>query len=352
MRSFDYESLPSRVIFGRGVASRIPELAADLGMRRVLVIATGSQAEVAGRVLQELGSSGSALFPGAAVHTPVEVTAEAMEVVAAVGIDGLVAIGGGSAIGLGKAVALRTDLPQIVVPTTYAGSEMTPILGQTENGQKVTLRSAKVLPEAAVYDVDLTLGLPAHVSVTSGFNAMAHAVEALYSKAANRLLMGVGEECVRAMAQSLPKIIVQTDDVEARAEAMEAGWLGGWCLANGGSALHHKLCHMLGGAFNLPHSETHTVLLPHVLAFNAKAAPEAVERLCGALDAENPALMLYDLAQSLGAPGSLKELGMPRDGIDKAVQAVLAAPMWNPAPLDPKALKLMITHAWKGDQPR
>ncbi len=165
-------------------------------------------------------------------------------------------------------------------------------------------------------------------------------------------MLSTAEECVRAMAQALPRIVVDPADLEPRAEAMEAGWLGGWCLANGGSALHHRLCHVLGGAFDLPHAETHTVLLPHVLAFNAKSAPDAVARLRQALEAEYPAELLFDLAQSLGAPGSLKALGMPRDGIDQAVDQVLADPPWNPAPIDKKALKALLTRAWRGDRPR
>ena len=352
MRGFELNSLASRVIFGRGVLDRAPEAVRDLGATRVLVITTGSQAKTAARVLKALGKAGAGLYARAAMHTPVEVTEDAMAVVAAERVDGLIAIGGGSAIGLSKAIAWRTDLPQVVVPTTYAGSEMTPVLGQTEAGRKTTLRSPKVAPETVIYDVDLTCTLPPLVSVTSGFNAMAHAVEALYARDANRLICGVAEECVRAMAQALPRIVVDPADPEPRAEAMEAGWLGGWCLANGGSALHHRLCHVLGGAFDLPHAETHTVLLPHVLAFNAKSAPDAVARLRQALEAEYPAELLFDLAQSLGAPGSLKALGMPRDGIDQAVDQVLADPPWNPAPIDKKALKALLTRAWRGDRPR
>ena len=346
-----YRSLPSQVIFGKGALAQAGEVMAGLGCRRVLVLATRSQEKVAAALLQSLDDAGAGVFPRAAMHTPVEVTARAMEIVEAERIDGLIAVGGGSAIGLGKAIALRTDLPQLVIPTTYAGSEMTPVVGQTEGGKKTTQRSPKVLPEAVIYDVELTLGLPVPVSVTSGFNAMAHAVEALYAKSPTPLLLAVAEDCVRTMAGALPRIVRNPRDEAARSDALAGAWLGGWSLANGGSALHHRLCHILGGAFALPHAETHTILLPHVLAFNAPAAPEAVMRLGRALQTEHPSGALSDLAASLGAPRALRDIGMPEAGIAQAVATVLAEPAWNPRPVESEALTAMLRRAWAGEGP-
>ena len=346
-----YQSLPSRVIFGKGALAQVGEALAELGSRRALVIATRSQAEVAGRIMQILGEAGAAVFPRAAMHTPVEVTEEAMQLVAGDQIDGLISVGGGSAIGLAKAIALRTDLPQAAIPTTYAGSEMTPVVGQTEAGKKTTQRSPKVLPEAVIYDVDLTLSLPPSVSVVSGFNAMAHAVEALYAREPNPLLEAVAEDCVRTMAHALPQIVLDPANEEARSDALAAAWMGGWSLANGGSALHHRLCHILGGAFGLPHAETHTILLPHVLAYNAPAAPAAMERISRALGSDEPAGTLFDLAQSLGAPSALKDIGMPKDGIERAVGVALSDPAWNPRPLQEKPLLGLLRRAWAGQQP-
>jgi alcohol dehydrogenase class IV len=350
VRAFDYESLPSRVVFGRGSIARVPELAAELGMRRPLIVATGSQVATADKVRAALGDA--AVFAGAAMHTPVEVTETAMTLVGEAKSDGVIAVGGGSAIGLSKAIALRTDLKQIVAPTTYAGSEMTPLLGETQDGKKTTQRSPKVLPEAVIYDVDLTLSLPGQASVTSGFNAIAHAVEALYARNANLLLLAASEECVRVMAAALPRILLDPRDLEARSEAQEAGWLGGWLLGRAGAALHHRLCHLLGGAFDLPHAETHTVMLPHVLAYNLKAAPEAAERLQEALDTDHPPGVLYDLAQSLGAPSGLKDIGMPKEGIDRVLEAAMAWQGYNPRPLEAKALRLLLLAAWRGARPR
>ena len=347
-----YQSLPTRVLFGKGALGELKALAAELGVRRAMIVCTRSQQPVVARAQAILGEAAAAVFAGAVMHTPVEVTEEALKALQAERIDGLVSIGGGSAIGLAKALALRTDLPQIAVPTTYAGSEMTPILGQTEAGRKTTQRSLKVLPEAVIYDIELSLNLPLPVSITSGFNAMAHAVEALYAKSPNPLLLAVSEEAVRVMARALPHIVIDPTDEQARSEALEGGWLGGWALAHGGSALHHRLCHVLGGAFDLPHAETHTVLLPQVLAFNAPAAPEAMLRLERALVAPNPAEALSDLASSLGAPRALKDIGMPESGIDEAVGLILADPPWNPRPIEEAPLRELLRRAWAGDPPR
>jgi alcohol dehydrogenase class IV len=347
-----YQSQPSRVVFGKGALAGLADEAAALGCRRVLMICTRSQEAVARQALKRLGHLGGPIFPGAAMHTPVEVTAKAMTLVEGEGVDGIVAVGGGSAIGLSKAIALRTDLPQIAAPTTYAGSELTPVLGQTEDGRKTTQRSDKVLPETVIYDLELSLTLPVGVSVTSGFNAMAHGVEALYAEHPNPLLLAVAEEGVRLMAHALPRIVIAPGDEPAREAALEGAWLGGWSLANGGSGLHHRLAHILGGAFGLPHAETHTILLPHVLAYNASEVPEAMARLSRALGAPYPADALFDLAASLGAPRALKDIGMPREGVDQVVATALASTGWNPRSLDEAALTRMLRRAWAGERPR
>src|SRR6266705_2999338 len=219
------------------------------------------------------------------MHTPVDVTKHALLRVRELDANGVVAIGGGSTTGLGKAIAWRTGLPQVVVPTSYAGSEMTPILGETQDGLKTTQSSPKVLPETVIYDVDLTMTMPPSLSATSGLNAIAHAVEALYARDRNPIISLMAQEGIKNLARALPKIKDNADDIEARTEALYGAWLCGSCLGAVGMALHHKLCHTLGGTFNLPHAETHTVVLPHATAYNAEAAPEAMVRIARALEA-------------------------------------------------------------------
>lgn len=351
MRAFTYTSAPARVVFGSGTLSVLGEEIQRLGCRKVLVLSTPEQASQAQEVVASLEPVAAGLFDGAAMHTPVSVTEKAMAVVSESGADCTLAIGGGSTIGLGKALALRTDLPQICVPTTYAGSEMTPILGETADGVKKTQRTPKVLPEVVVYDVDLTLSLPAALSATSGMNAMAHAAEALYAEDRNPVISLMAEEAVSALARALPRVVADGSDREARSDALYGAWLCGLCLGSVGMSLHHKLCHVLGGAFDLPHAQTHTIVLPHAIAYNAPAAGEAMSALSRALGAEDPAQALYDLAGELGAPRALKEIGMPEDGIDGALDLALQNPYWNPRPIERDAMRRLIARAWAGERP-
>ena len=353
MQSFVYESLPARVIFGLGTVAQLKSEAERLGVRRALVLSTPGRGEAQAREIASLmGNLGVGIHAGADMHTPVEATEQALQVVQELGVDAVVAVGGGSATGLGKAIALRTDLPQIVLPTTYAGSEMTPILGETRDGVKTTQRTLKVLPEIVIYDVDLTLGLPPAAAATSGMNAIAHAVEALYAKDSNPVISLVAEEGIRSLAGALPRITEDPHDSTARSDALYGAWLCGTCLGAVGMALHHKLCHVLGGTFNLPHAETHTIVLPHAVAYNAPAAPEAMARVAKAVEAVEAAQGLFDLAGRLGTKQALRDIGMPEEGIEQAVRATLAAPYWNPRPLEEAALRGLLTDAWNGNPPQ
>ena len=351
MMPFIYNGLPSRVIFGQGTLARVAEEVQALGCHRVLVLSTPEQEGQARQVLEQLGELGAGVFAGARMHTPVETTEEAMHDLASLGADGVVAIGGGSTIGLGKAIALRTDLPQVVIPTTYAGSEMTPILGETKDGLKTTQRTLKVLPETVIYDVDLTLGLPVGMSGTSGINAIAHAVEALYAKDRNPIVSMMAEEGIAALARSLPTIAGTPDDAEARSDALYGAWLCGACLGSVGMSLHHKLCHTLGGSFNLPHAETHTIVLPHAVAYNAVAAPEAMVRIARALGTADAAAGLYDLARSVGAPLALRDIGLEGGDIERATQIATAKPYWNPREIEANGIHRLLDDAYAGRRP-
>src|SRR5450631_2179344 len=352
MEAFVYTALHGRIVFGRGTLARIADEVRQLGCSRAFVLSDAHHTEgAAARVMQLLGESAVGLSTDAAMHTPVDVTERVLERLGAAAPDCLVSLGGGSTTGLSKALALRTGLPQIVVPTTYAGSEATPILGQTEQGLKTTLRSPKVLPRTIVYDVELTLGMPARLSVVSGLNAMAHAVEALYAKDGNPVTSMLAEQGIAAFARALPLIVADTRHVEARSDALFGAWACGNCLGTVGMALHHKLCHTLGGSFDLPHAETHTVILPHAAAFNRSAAPQALERVARALGVDKAGAGLFDLAASLGAPTSLKAIGMSESDLDKAADVATSAPYWNPRPVDREAIRGLLDDAYHGRRP-
>lgn len=351
MEEFVYNGLPTRVLFGRGTAARLKAEIERTLCRRALVVGTREQAATVEAVAAALGPLAAGTFPGAAMHTPVDVTQRAVKHFQECGADCTVAVGGGSSTGLGKAIALRTDATQFVLPTTYAGSEMTPIIGETENGIKTTQRSAKVQPEVVIYDVDLTLTLPVGLSVTSGINAIAHAVEALYAQDRNPIISLMAEQAIAALGRALPEIAAAPHDPDARAQALYGAWLCGLCLGSVGMALHHKLCHVLGGSFDLPHAETHTVVLPHALAFNAAAAPEADRAVARALNGTNGAAALHHLAKTLGAPLSLRALGMPQEGIETAADLAVENPYWNPRPIERQAIRDLIAGAWAGEPP-
>jgi maleylacetate reductase len=348
---FVYIAHPARVIFGSGTLERLAAEVAALGCRRALVLSTSHQEQTAKAIEARLGSLAGGIFAGAAMHTPVEITERALEALRVAEADCTVAVGGGSTIGLGKAIALRTDLPQIVVPTTYAGSEMTPILGETERGKKTTQRSARVVPETVIYDVDLTLSLPAALSVTSGINAIAHAVEALYAADRNPITSLMAEEGVRSLTQALPKIVTAPQAVDARRDALYGAWLCGVCLGSAGMALHHKLCHVLGGSFDLPHAETHTVILPHALAYNAPAAPIAAAKIAAAIGAPDAAQGLYDLIGDLGGPRSLRDLGLSENALDRAATLATESAYWNPRPVEREAMRGLLGRAFAGTRP-
>ncbi len=285
------------------------------------------------------------------MHTPVHVTQRAVEIARNLNADCLVAIGGGSTVGLAKAIAYQTDLPQIVLPTTYAGSEATPILGQTENGAKTTLKSERVLPEAIVYDAELITGLPVSMTVTSGLNAMAHAVEALYAQDANRLSRELALSGLKLFAEGLPALVEMPSSLKVREDTLFGAWLCGTVLGQVGMALHHKLCHVLGGTLNLPHAQTHAIILPHATAFNEVAIPETLVPLAQLLGAETAGVGLFDLSKRLGAPTSLKSLGVAEDDLEKVADAAVENPYWNPRPVTREGIRELLQNAFEGQRP-
>ncbi len=352
MREFDFEIAARRVVFGAGSRHRLAEEIGVLGSQRVFVIADPSHANTAREIAQQLGARCAGTYDRVTAHVPEETAKAGRDRVRELDADCYLTIGGGSAIGLAKAIALEIENPIVAVPTTYAGSEMTPIWGLTEGGVKRTGRDARVLPRLVIYDPELTTSLPPQVAGPSGMNAIAHCVEALYAENANPVMSLLAEEGVRSLAAALPRVVVHPEDVDAQAEALYGAWLGGLTLASVGMALHHKLCHVLGGTFNTPHAETHALMLPYVTAFNLKSAPDAEQRLRSALGTRAVAGALRELAQEVGAPESLKALGLAESDLQRAADLATQSPYYNPRPVTTESIHEILQDAYAGVMPR
>jgi alcohol dehydrogenase class IV len=351
MKEFVYTAPATRVVFGKGAIKHVRNEIELLGVHKALVLCTPRQSAAAERVASAMGDRAAGIFAQAEMHVPIEIAQEAREIARQLGADCAVAFGGGSTIGLGKAIALDSGLPILAIPTTYAGSEMTPIFGITEKGLKRTGKDPRVLPRTVIYDPDLTLTLPIGLTITSGMNAIAHAVEGLYARDGNPIMDLMAEEGIRSIARALPALKHSADDAVARSDALYGAWLCGTVLGNVGMSLHHKLCHTLGGSFGLPHAEVHTIVLPHAIAYNACAIPGALVRIERALKTDNAATSVYDLARSNGAPYSLRQLGMVEADLDKAADLAVANPYWNPRPVERSGLRALLQRAWDGTRP-
>ncbi|RYF74355.1 MAG: maleylacetate reductase [Comamonadaceae bacterium] len=355
MRNFVYAPHLQRVIFGIGCVAALPEEMAKMGGTKALVLCTPQQRGDADHAAALLGTACAYVFDRAAMHVPAALAREASALASRLGVDCVVAVGGGSTMGLAKAIALETSLPILAVPTTYAGSEVTAIYGLTEGGMKKTGKDARVLPRTVLYDAELTHGLPKGISATSGINAIAHAAEGLYASDGNPVMDLMALEGIAALARALP-ILVNGDaaeTTEARSQALYGAWLCGTVLGNVGMALHHKLCHTLGGSFALPHAETHTVVLPHALAYNAEAAPDAMRRIAAALGRPeaSAATAVFDLAVSCGAPTSLAAIGMQESDLDRACDLALQNQYANPRALERQAVRGLLDDAFHGRRP-
>ena len=355
MERFVFQGTPSRVVFEWGALAKLPDELTKLGARRALILSTPEQRPLADQVNEVLKDRSAGVCAQAVMHVPVEVARAAREMARALDADCCIAIGGGSTIGLGKAIALESSLPILAVPTTYAGSEMTPIFGLTEGRLKRTGRDARVLPRTVLYDPSLTLSLPPAISAASGINAMAHAVEALYAEDANPVISLMAEEAIRALGEALPVIVHEPHNREMRSRALYGAWLAGSCLGAVGMALHHKLCHTLGGTFNLPHAQTHAAMLPHTAHYNHRAAPDALRRVARALggsEAADAGPLLFRLNGKLGIAAALADIGMPEDGLDEATEVACKSPYANPRPLERAAIRTLLQDAWEGRAPR
>ncbi len=352
---FSYDALPQRVVFGPGVAREGLGAELDrLGAQRALVVCTPEEEELARELSGPLGAQVAGTFAGARAHVPVAVAEAAREAAAACSADVVVSVGGGSTTGTAKAVALTTGLPVVAVPTTYAGSEVTPVWGLTEHGRKRTGTDRRVLPVAVLYDAELTVTLPAALSVASGLNALAHCVEALWAPGANPVTSLLAVAGIGELATGLPGVLADPADLPVRGSLLQGAWLAGSAFAVAGSGLHHKLCHALGGQFDLPHAETHAVVLPYATAVMAPGTPGVEARITAALGAAPgapAAAALRDLDERLGAPSSLGELGFTAVGVDPVAEQVAEALAETARPVGTDAIRALLRAALDGLDP-
>jgi alcohol dehydrogenase class IV len=350
---FEYTSHPSRVVFGPGRVAEIADEVDRLDIQRLFLLADGQAKDLADETAGRLGSRVAARWHEVIQHVPVELAERARDAVTAAGADGVACLGGGSSTGLAKAIALTHRLPIVAVPTTYAGSEMTTIYGLTGGRHKQTGTSPDVLPRTVIYDPRLTVGLPANVTGASAFNALAHSVESLYASGHNPVTSALALEAVRAISRSLPAVMAEPADVDGRGDLLYGAYLSGIALGTTSAGLHHKLCHVLGGTFNLVHADAHAAVLPHAVAFNAPALPEEMARLAEALGAPggDPAGALWDLAAASGVTMTLADLGLTTADLPEAARRAAKEIASNPVAVDADALLRILRGAFAGTRP-
>ena len=351
MRAFTYDALPGRIVFGVGSVDQLSDEVDRLGIKRALIFYDLSVKDVGNELVDQLGSRVAGEFTDIQQHVPIEAVEKARKAALDVEADGAVTLGGGSTTGFGKVVALDPGLPLIAIPTTYAGSEMTPIYGITSDGQKRTNNDIRVLPRTVLYDPVLTTSLPAFVTGPSGLNAMAHCIEALYAKDANPITSLMAEEGIAALATGILASVNEPTDLDARSEALYGAYLAGAALGVVGMAVHHRICHVLGGTFGLPHGDVNAVILPFAVRYNQDAAPEAMARVTAALDSPDPAIAIFDFARAVGAPASLEALGFHREDLPEVVRLTVESPPWNPRPVEADGIAALLDAAFAGRSP-
>lgn len=349
--TFTHKTLASRVLFGAGRAvDNVKAEVERLDAARVMVITTRSQASLAQAISDVVPVA--LTWTDVAQHVPIETALQARRAAAQAGIDVIVAAGGGSTTGLAKAVALTSGIPIIAVPTTYAGSEATDVWGLTENGRKTTGSDPRVLPVAIVYDALLTMSLPIGLSVASGLNAIAHCVDSLWAPKADPVNAALATDGIRALDTGLRSIVAAPDDASGRDQALLGTYLAATAFASAGSGMHHKICHVLGGTYGLPHAETHAIVLPHVAAFNLPAAPGAERRLADALNGRTGHSGLGGLLEAIAAPTALRDYGFDEADIPEAARIILPAiPPSNPRSVSEDDLRGLLRAAWAGTRP-
>lgn len=348
---FEFAALPWQIIFGAGSVARLADELDRRELRRALILSTPEQRHHAEQIATLIGARMAGIFDGAVMHVPVTTVDEALAAASSLEADCTISIGGGSTTGLGKALALRADLANIAIPTTYAGSEMTNVWGMTEAGRKRTGRDNRVVPTFAIYDPELTLDLPAAIAGPSGLNAMAQAVVNVTAASPNPIITALAIDGIRAIAHGLPTVIRTPGDIDARSDVLYGACLCGAALGVGITGLHHRLCHTLGGSFNTSHADTHAILLAYSVAYNASAAPQGTARVAEALGVGDAAAGIFDLLHEVSAVTNLAQLGLADTDLDRAADIATETPCVNPAPVSRAAVRELLGRAFSGERP-
>lgn len=347
MLDFVYSSPPARVLLGSGRARDIADELDRLGIKRVLLACTRGGGTRYEKIISNLGSRCARVFAQAEPHCPEPIAKAAVEAFDESAADGVLTVGGGSTIGLGKFIAVQRNAPFLCIPTTLSGSEMTSLYGVKIGQEKRTSTDTAARPRTVIYDPDLTETLPNHETATTGMNCLAHCVEALYPASPNPVARLLALEGIRNLAVSLPAVI-EKNDTDSRARALYAGFLGGTLVSLVGIGLHHKICHVLGGHFGVPHGESNSIILPHVVAFNTPQMPDIAADIANALGSTDAADGIFALAARIGAPSSLRDLGLPRADLDAVAQEVVAKGSHNPRPITLDNIRELLIDAWEG----
>jgi maleylacetate reductase len=347
---FAMELRDHRIVFGASVADVLAAELEALNFKRFLLV---SSPELALQFDKLAGDTATrkqgAQFTGVAPHVPESTVSQAVAAARECGADGLVAFGGGTALDTAKGVAHVLGLPILAIPTNFSGSEVTWVFGLTVDGAKHPTYDRNVLPRTVIYDPALLLTLPDEVVITSGMNAVAHAVEALYSPQTNPLTHALAETAIRKMIGGLQAFFSGDEPRErAAAECLAGAWLSGEALSQVGMGIHHRVCHLLGGTYALAHSHAHTVMLPYSIALNYAHVP-ALPALSDLFPDRPFALGLAEFSIRHGAPRTLEAIGFSADDIAGAASLALRTPIANPRPIEVGDIESMIRHAYAGD---
>lgn len=348
---FRYTPVPTKAVLGANAVAKLRDVAQDLGGQRLFLLCSAGMRARLTTVIADLGDACVGVFDGALPYCPEDTGRAAYQAFEAAGADCIVPIGGGSTIGLGKYIKRHSGRPMIVVATTPCGSESTPIYGMLTGQRKETGRSDAVIADAAIYDPQLCTSLSASLTATIGMNGLAHCVEALYAEQPGPMTTMFAEEGIGALTRGIRDSIARPDDLEARSQLLYGGMLGGYCVNLAGIAIHHKICHVLGGRHGIAHGESNSVILPYAVAYNQDAAPDAMRRLERLMDSESAAGGVYDFARTIGVPASLREIGMSEADLDVAAWETVEDTRYNPRPVDFPSVRALLQQAFEGKRP-